>query len=53
MPENHDIKDIALADEGLARIMWADRDMPVLARIRERFERSRPWRACASARACT
>ena len=42
MPENHDIKDIALADEGLARIMWADRDMPVLARIRERFERERP-----------
>ena len=42
MPENHDIKDIALADEGLARILWADRDMPVLASIRERFERERP-----------
>lgn len=39
---NYDIKDIALADEGLARIMWADRDMPVLASIRERFERERP-----------
>ena len=39
---NHDIKDIALADEGLARILWADRDMPVLASIRERFERERP-----------
>ena len=32
-----DIKDISLADEGRARIEWADRDMPVLARIRERF----------------
>ena len=42
MPENHDIKDIALADEGLARILWADRDMPVLASIRERFEREKP-----------
>lgn len=39
---NHDIKDIALADDGLARIEWADRDMPVLASIRERFEREKP-----------
>ncbi|MDO4400696.1 MAG: adenosylhomocysteinase [Coriobacteriia bacterium] len=38
----YDIKDIALADAGLARILWADRDMPVLASIRERFERERP-----------
>ena len=37
-----DIKDIALADEGRARIEWADRDMPVLASIRERFEREKP-----------
>lgn len=42
MPANYDIKDIALADEGLARIKWADRDMPVLTSIRERFERERP-----------
>ena len=39
---DYDIKDISLADEGLARILWADRDMPVLASIRERFERERP-----------
>ncbi|MBE6470477.1 MAG: adenosylhomocysteinase [Coriobacteriaceae bacterium] len=38
----YDIKDIALADAGQARILWADRDMPVLARIRERFEREKP-----------
>lgn len=41
-PVNHDIKDINLADAGLARILWADRDMPVLASIRERFEQERP-----------
>jgi adenosylhomocysteinase len=38
----YDIKDIELADDGLHRILWADRDMPVLASIRERFERERP-----------
>ena len=42
MINDYDIKDIALADEGLARIEWADRDMPVLAKIRARFERERP-----------
>lgn len=42
MAENYDIKDINLADEGLARILWADADMPVLAQIRERFEREKP-----------
>ncbi len=40
--QNCDIKDIALADAGRARIEWADRDMPVLALIRERFEREKP-----------
>lgn len=42
MPKSYDIKDISLADEGLARIMWADADMPVLARIRERFAKEQP-----------
>ena len=37
-----DIRDINLADEGKARIEWADRDMPVLARIRERWAEERP-----------
>src|SRR5699024_11071159 len=41
-PVNYDIKDISLADDGAARIAWADRDMPVLASIRERFARERP-----------
>ena len=38
----HDVKDLALAPAGLIRIEWADRQMPVLAEIRERFERERP-----------
>lgn len=38
----YDIKDIELADAGLARILWAERDMPVLTSIRERFEREKP-----------
>ena len=38
----HDIKDINLAPEGKQRIEWADREMPVLRLIRERFEAERP-----------
>src|SRR5436309_6699087 len=38
----YDVKDLGLAAEGLNRIEWADREMPVLAAIRERFEREQP-----------
>jgi adenosylhomocysteinase len=38
----HDVKDLALADEGVRRIEWADKGMPVVAAIRERFEREQP-----------
>jgi adenosylhomocysteinase len=38
----HDVKDLALAPAGVTRITWADAEMPVLAAIRERFERERP-----------
>jgi hypothetical protein len=38
----HDVKDLALTPEGKRRIEWADRQMPVLAAIRERFEREQP-----------
>jgi adenosylhomocysteinase len=38
----YDVKDLALAAEGKRRIEWADRQMPVLAAIRERFEREQP-----------
>ena len=37
-----DVKDLALAAEGVTRIEWADRQMPVLAAIRERFAREQP-----------
>jgi adenosylhomocysteinase len=40
--KRHDVKDLALAAEGKRRIEWADRQMPVLAEIRERFEREQP-----------
>src|ERR671927_1961127 len=40
--KRHDVKDIALASEGVRRIQWADRQMPVLAAIRDRFEREQP-----------
>jgi adenosylhomocysteinase len=38
----HDVKDLTLAPEGVRRIQWADRQMPVLAAIRERFDREQP-----------
>src|SRR6266496_3902268 len=37
-----DVKDIALAEKGKARIEWADQEMGVLAQIRERFEKEKP-----------
>jgi adenosylhomocysteinase len=39
---NHDIKDLKLATAGRLRIEWADRTMPVLRQIRERFAREQP-----------
>lgn len=41
-PVRCDIKDVKLAPLGKKRILWADRDMPVLARIRERFGKEQP-----------
>src|SRR5438067_8991795 len=38
----HDIKDISLAPQGKRRIDWAEREMPVLRLIRERFAREKP-----------
>ena len=38
----YDIKDINLASQGKQRIEWADREMPVLRLIRERFEKEKP-----------
>jgi adenosylhomocysteinase len=41
IPES-DIKDESLAKAGRKRIEWAEREMPVLRLIRERFEQERP-----------
>jgi len=41
MPD-HDVKDLGLAPGGKKRVLWADRNMPVLASIRERFEKEKP-----------
>jgi adenosylhomocysteinase len=53
-PRTHgfDVKDIAQAPEGKRRIEWAEREMPVLRLIRERFAAEQPLRgvrlaACA------
>ncbi len=40
--QRYDVKDLALAEDGRRRIEWADRQMPVLAAIRDRFEREQP-----------
>ncbi len=41
-PPAYDVKDLSLADAGKRRIEWADREMPVLRSIRERFESEQP-----------
>lgn len=42
MPVPNDIANINLAAEGVRRIDWAAREMPVLKLIRERFQREQP-----------
>ena len=39
---DHDVRDLGLAAAGKKRIEWADRQMPVLRRIRERFSKEQP-----------
>jgi len=40
LPPAHDVADLGLAAEGIRRIEWAEREMPVLRLIRERFARA-------------
>ncbi|MCK4724612.1 MAG: adenosylhomocysteinase [Anaerolineales bacterium] len=40
--EQYDIKDVKLAEGGRRRINWAEREMPVLRLIQERFAKERP-----------
>ena len=42
MTVDNDVRDLGLAADGRLRIEWADRQMPVLERIRARFEKERP-----------
>jgi adenosylhomocysteinase len=44
MAKNYDVKNIKLAQDGRKRILWAGQDMPVLQRVRERFQKERPLR---------
>jgi adenosylhomocysteinase len=39
---SYDVKDLALADEGRLRVEWAERSMPVMRLIRERFAKEQP-----------
>ena len=39
---NGDVKDLSLARDGINRIEWAGREMPVVNLIRERFAREKP-----------
>jgi len=40
----YDVKDVKLAPEGKRRVLWADNDMPVLAQVRRRFAKDKPFR---------
>jgi adenosylhomocysteinase len=44
MAKNYDVKDFKLAQSGRKRILWAGQDMPVLQRVRERFQKEKPLR---------
>lgn len=41
---DYDIKDLNLAEGGRRRIEWAEREMPVLRQIKERFEKEKPFK---------
>ncbi|HVN28129.1 MAG TPA: adenosylhomocysteinase [Candidatus Binataceae bacterium] len=43
MPD-HDVADLGLAKHGRDRTEWAEKQMPVMRRIRERFEKEQPLR---------
>src|SRR5919198_2931941 len=38
----HDVKDLSLVDQGLARVRWSEAQMPVLRSIRDRSGRDKP-----------
>ena len=42
MSKDYKVKDVLLAKKGRLQIEWAERHMPVLLKIRERFKREKP-----------
>lgn len=40
--KRYDIRNLALAPQGKKRVLWANQDMPVLRRVRDRFEKEKP-----------
>ncbi len=42
MTSHYDVKDLGLAEQGRKRMEWAEKEMPVLRLIRERFAKERP-----------
>ena len=44
---DYHVKDLSLASQGILRIEWAEREMPVLRRIRERFSGEKPLEGLA------
>lgn len=40
--KNYHVRDLRLALQGRKRILWANQDMPVLRRVRSRFEKEKP-----------
>lgn len=51
-PVPSEIKDISLAPQGKKQIEWANRDMPVLEQIRERFAKEKPLAGIRIAACC-
>lgn len=39
----HHVKDLSLSPQGKARVEWAEKDMPVLKSIKQRFETEKPF----------
>ena len=42
MTKDYDVKDLGLAEAGRRRVEWAEREMPVLRLIRQRFAGEKP-----------
>jgi adenosylhomocysteinase len=52
-PDKHDVARLRTRPEGKRKIEWAGRQMPVLAAIRERFEKEKPLKGARIAAFCT